>query len=42
MQKEHIWPLFVNDFNLYNKDSFGYCLQFQHTVYRDYSNAAIE
>ena len=28
-----IWPLFVNDFNLCDKDSFGYCLQCQHSIY---------
>ena len=32
----------VNGFNLCDKDSFGYCLQFQHSVYYDHSNTAIE
>ena len=34
--------LFVNDFNLYGKDSFGCCLQFQHSVYRDHSKTVAE
>ena len=39
---QHTRLLFVNDLNLCNKDSFGCCLQFQHSVYRDHSNAVIE
>ena len=32
----------LNDFNLRDKDSFGYYLQFQHSVYGDHSNTVIE
>ena len=36
------YPAIVNDFNLCVKDSFEYCLQFQHSVYRDHSNIVME
>ena len=36
------YPAIVNDFNLCDKDSFEYCLQFQHSVYRDHSNIVME
>ena len=39
---QHTRLLFVNDLNLCDKDSFGCCLQFQLSVYRDHSNTVIE
>ena len=39
---QHTRLLFVNGLNLCDKDSFGCCPQFQHSVYRDHSNTVIE
>ena len=38
---QHTRLLLVNGLNLCDKDSFGCCLQFQHSVYRNHSMAGM-